>query len=100
MLALNPQRRERILQATGWKDLVPGTLNLEVAEDSVHRLLLCTPVIREKGKDVKYPQQYVRIPTLRVGYLLLLGQNQERRKSRNTTVSRLVKVYENTGKRS
>lgn len=69
VLALNPQRREKILLATGWKDLVPGTLNLEVVEDSVHRLLLCMPVIREKGEDVKYPQQYAHIPRLRVGYL-------------------------------
>lgn len=69
VLALNPQRREKILQATGWKDLVPGTLNLEVVEDSVHRLLLCTPFIREKGEDVKYPQQYANIPKLRAGYL-------------------------------
>ena len=69
VLALNPQRRDRILQATGWKDLVPGTLNLEVSEEPVHRLLLCTPLILEKGEDVKYPHQYAHIPKLRVGYL-------------------------------
>lgn len=69
VLALNPQRRDRILQATGWKDLVPGTLNLEVAEDSVHRLLLCAPVILENGEDVKYPRQDTHIQKLRVGYL-------------------------------
>jgi hypothetical protein len=69
VLSLNPQRLEKILKATGWKALIPGTLNLEVVEDSVHQLLLCTPLIREKGEAVKYPQQYAHIPTLRVGYL-------------------------------
>jgi CTP-dependent riboflavin kinase len=69
VLALNPTRRERILQAAGWKDLFPGTLNLKVTEDTVHRLLLCTPVIRERGDDVAYPRQHAHIPKLRVGYL-------------------------------
>lgn len=69
VLALNPTRRDRILQATGWKDLFPGTLNLKVTEDSVHRLLLCPPVIRERGADVVYPPQYAHIPELRAGYL-------------------------------
>ena len=58
-----------ILRATGWADLVPGTLNLEVDPDAVHRLLLCTPAIREAGETVQYPLQYAHIPKLRVGYL-------------------------------
>ena len=69
VLTLNPQRRDAILRATSWTDLVPGTLNLEVAEEAVHRLLLCNPVIREDGDSVKYPAQYTHIPKLRVGYL-------------------------------
>ena len=69
VLALNPARRTKILQATGWKDLFPGTLNLKVSGDSVHRLLLCTPVIRERGDEVAYPPKYTHIPKLRVGYL-------------------------------
>lgn len=69
VLALNPTRRDRILQATGWKDLFPGTLNLKVTEDSVHRLLLCTPVVRERGDDAVYPPQYAHILKFRVGYL-------------------------------
>ena len=66
---LNPARRDRILRATGWAHLFPGTLNLKVTEDSVHRLLLCNPLIRELGDDVIYPPQYAHIPKLRVGYL-------------------------------
>ena len=66
---MNPTRRDRVFQATGWKDLFPGTLNLKVTEDAVHRLLLCTPVIRERGDDVAYPPRYAYVPKLRVGYL-------------------------------
>ncbi len=69
VLALNPHRRDRILRATGWKELFPGTLNLEVTEDCVHRLLLCTARIRERAEEVRYPEQYAPIPRLRVGYL-------------------------------
>jgi CTP-dependent riboflavin kinase len=69
VLALNPARRSMILQAIGWTDLFPGTLNLKVEEDSVHRLLLCAPVIRERGSNVMYPPEYAHIPKLRVGYL-------------------------------
>lgn len=69
MLALNPERRDRILQATNWANVIPGSLNLEVSENSVHRLLLCAPVIREDGEKVRYPTAYADIPKLRVGYL-------------------------------
>ena len=71
---MNPQRRDRILKATGWKELCPGTLNLDVTEDCVHRLLLCTATIRERGEDVKYPEPYADIPKLRVGYLYYSGR--------------------------
>jgi len=69
ILTLNPQRRTAILAATGWKDLFPGTLNLEVGQEVVEGLLSCSPLIREKGEDVKYPEPYTHIPKLRVGYL-------------------------------
>ena len=32
VLRLNPQRQVIILQATGWTQLIQGTLNLEVAQ--------------------------------------------------------------------
>ena len=71
---LNPKRRERILEATGWPALALGSLNLEVDDESVHRLLLCCPVIREPGEDVQYPAAYADIPKLRVGYLYFPGR--------------------------
>lgn len=69
VLELNPQRRATILAATGWNHLVPGALNLEVAPEAVDRLLLCTPLIRESGDDVRYSPPYAHIPKFRVGYL-------------------------------
>lgn len=88
ILALNPHRRERILQATGWTDLFPGTLNLEVEEDSVHRLLLCTAAIREGGEGVVYPQQYAHIPKLRVGYLYFPGRIRKGDKTASVLIRR------------
>ena len=72
--ALNPERGRRILQAMGWAELAPGSLNLEVDEDSVYRLLLCVPVIQEPGASVLYPSAYAHIPKLRVGYLYFVGR--------------------------
>jgi hypothetical protein len=74
ILALNPQRRDRILQTTGWASLFPGSLNLEVTPDCVHRLLLRAPAIREDAEDVQYPSAYASIPKLRVGYLYFSGR--------------------------
>ena len=87
VLSLNPQRQHRILQATGWEKLFPGTLNLAVEEKWVHQLLLCIPKIRERGEDVKYPMGYAHIPLLRVGYLYYGG----RLKKGNKTVSVLIR---------
>lgn len=50
ILPLNPERRERIIEATGWPDVFPGSLNVEIREDASHRILSCAPVIREKGE--------------------------------------------------
>ena len=87
VLSLNPQRHHRILQATGWQKLFPGTLNLEVEEKSVHQLLLCTAKIRERAEDVRYPKEFAFIPQLRVGYLYYSG----RLKKGNKTVSVLIR---------
>lgn len=73
VLALNPTRRERILASTAWSDLSPGSLNLEVADEWVHKLLLCEPLLVENAEDVKYPPPYAHIPNLRVGYLYYTG---------------------------
>jgi hypothetical protein len=74
VLALNQQRRDAILQVTGWPTLFAGTLNLRVPEEYAHRILLCIPVIRERGEGVKYPDSHARIPKLRVGYLYFSGR--------------------------
>ncbi len=90
VLKLNPQRRDAILRATGWTDLVPGTLNLEVQEDAVHRLLLCVPAIRENGETVKYPPQYAHIPKLRVGYLYYSARLKVGGKAASVLIRRAV----------
>ena len=74
VLRLNPQRRDRILQATGWMNLFPGTLNLTVEKCFVHQILLCATAIRESGEDVKYPKNSRDIQMLRVGYLYFHGR--------------------------
>lgn len=73
ILALNPQRREMILNATGWNEISDGTLNLEVHEDVVCQLLSQEPAIREPGSTVKYPARHQRIPRLRIAYLYFRG---------------------------
>jgi hypothetical protein len=69
VLRLNPQRQTMILDATGWSQLIPGTLNLEVAPELVEQLLLFEPLIREPGTSINYPPPYHRIPLMRHGYL-------------------------------
>jgi hypothetical protein len=69
ILRLNPERRKAIIAATGWPDLVAGTLNLEVAAQSVEQLLSCVPLIREPWANVRYPGKYALIPKRRGGYL-------------------------------
>jgi hypothetical protein len=55
VLRLNPQRQSLNLKVTGWSQLIPGTLNLEVAEGIVEQLLLQEPLINEPGSSVTYP---------------------------------------------
>ncbi len=69
VLALNPQRRVKILNATGWSELFKGTLNLEVNEQVVQRLTSRSPTIRELGSEVNYPEKYQNIPIKRKAYL-------------------------------
>jgi hypothetical protein len=69
ILRLNPHRETMILDATGWSQLIPGTLNLEVAKKLVEQLLLFEPLIREPGTSISYTPPYQRIPLMRHGYL-------------------------------
>lgn len=69
ILALNQEREKGILAATGWSALYPGTLNLGVPEDVVHRLLLYKAIFVEDGFNIRYPEKYAYIPLKRIGYL-------------------------------
>lgn len=69
ILKLNDRRVERIREATGWSQVFPGTLNLGVLDETVHRLLLCDCAVKEHGDEVNYPAPYDQIPKARVGYL-------------------------------
>jgi len=70
---LNPQRTEKILQATGWESLAEGSLNLEVTENIVINLGKLEPLIREDWRNVKYPRGFENIPIIRKGYLYYSG---------------------------
>ena len=69
--SLNPERRTRILAATGWRALEPGTLNLRVADHAaVDTLLNCPPAVIELGAQIIYPSgPYQGIPSARKRYL-------------------------------
>lgn len=69
ILGLNPDRQTGILAATGWSTLYPGTLNLGVPDDVIHRLLLYKAVYAEDGFNIRYPEKYANIPLKRIGYL-------------------------------
>ena len=57
------------MAASGWSTLYPGSLNLGVPEDVVHRLLLYKAVYAEDGFNIQYPEKYAYIPLKRIGYL-------------------------------
>ena len=73
IIAINPKRRERILQCTRWNNLVDGTLNLEVENHIVKKLLNQKPIMREPGNEVRYPPPYERIPFKRQAYIYFKG---------------------------
>jgi hypothetical protein len=50
VLRLNPSRRTRILDATGWETLEPGSMNLAVSIRDFDALLSARPIITEQGK--------------------------------------------------
>lgn len=73
ILRLNPQRREMILNETGWEELYEGTLNLEIHKDVVNQLRKRKPTIRETGSSVTYPSKFQHIPKIRKVYLYFRG---------------------------
>jgi hypothetical protein len=68
ILALNPQRRDAILKVTGWANLEPGSLNLEVADGVVDTLMSFEPSLIESGNSIVYPAPYQHIPRMRGEY--------------------------------
>ena len=68
VLALNPQRSESILKATGWDRLEPGSLNLTVEAAIVIALLKFEPTLVEDAATVRYPEGYRHIPQMRKAY--------------------------------
>ncbi len=73
VLALNPQRREAILNATDWHSLEPGSLNRAVDYAVPETLLRFKPALVEEGTSVKYPRAYSYIPGLRKRYFYFGG---------------------------
>ena len=71
---LNPSRRETILDITGWPDLEPGTLNLQVPNSVLDALDNIEPVWVEDCSRILYPKPYEHIPAKRVAYYYYLGE--------------------------
>jgi hypothetical protein len=61
-------REVRIVKATGWQSLAPGSLNLEVDDKVLDDLGQLTPVINEPGSEVNYPSRFQYIPKMRREY--------------------------------
>lgn len=72
IMALNPERAERIKAVTGWSDVAPGTLNLCVDDRWVQALATVKPTLAEP--PVTYPEQYAGIPAKRGGYWYYRGR--------------------------
>jgi hypothetical protein len=90
ILELNPERLERIVEATGWCNLEPGTLNLRVEDSVVTDLESQTPLFVEDAATIRYPRGFERIPIKRKGYLYFLAVAQSNTLSRPVLVRRAV----------
>ena len=87
LLELNPQREEKILKATGWKRVEPGTLNLRVDDNDVNRLLEVKETFFEPPDEVYYPtHQY--IPEERGGYNYYFATAKSEGKTQGVLVRR------------
>ena len=73
ILELNPQRRQKILEVTGWLIVEPGTLNLDVDDAIPTKLLACTPAFVERAATIRYPAGFEHVPSLRVEYYYYHG---------------------------
>lgn len=73
LMELNPERVEGILALCGWSRLEPGTLNLSLGFSFDDVAQSIAPGFYEAGSEVVYPDGYLHIPKLRVGYWYYQG---------------------------
>ncbi len=88
ILRLNPQRGATIRHATGWSQLVEGTLNLEVPRGVVSQLSSCTHLIFESPSQVTYPPPYQWIPEMRGGYFYYRATIEHQNKTAQALIRR------------
>lgn len=88
VLRLNPGRRTRILDVTGWKTLEPGSLNLAVRVRDFDDLLAVQPTMTEAGTDIRYPHPFEAIPIARVEYYYYRATASHAGKSRSVLARR------------
>lgn len=68
----NPQRKNRIMEKTGWNTVFDGTLNLVADEGMLNHLKTICPLFFESPKDIKHPTNQ-EIPVKRGGYNFFLA---------------------------
>ena len=88
ILALNPQRKVGILNATGWEKLEAGSLNLDVRAGVVEALGQLVPLWTEDGSTVIYPAPYAYIPKTRAEYWYYFAKASGTGKSQDVLVRR------------
>jgi hypothetical protein len=88
ILELNPQRRAKVLEITGWGRLEAGTLNLDVDRPAFDQLLTRSPAFVEPGETVVYPDPYKHIPMMRKAYLYYFAVAHVKDAKQNVLVRR------------
>jgi hypothetical protein len=86
ILSLNPRRADGIRSATGWSQVEPGSLNLEVGNEVVPALHKLTPTWTEDGSTVIYPPGLEHIPKKRGAYFYFLAQAHAKGKTEQVLV--------------
>jgi hypothetical protein len=88
ILMLNPERRMRIIAATGWGFLESGSFNLAVDQPIVDGLLSYKPALVEDAASIKYPSGFERIPLKRKAYYYYRGTAFAQSKTHDVLVRR------------
>ena len=90
VMRLNPHRKVKILDVTGWQILEAGTLNLRVRQDVVSGLERLVPDLQEDGAYIKYPEKYQHIPKFRKGYWYYKGVASSSHETEEILVRRAI----------